>query len=207
MGGWIMRRKAIGFLCCLLMSSTALAGGPALVLTDAGYQVMTVGPNGAVLSPVTPIGSVVDLRTGVTPVPGPTPPDVTSDPIASQVKAWADAVNDPTSRQALKEVYARVGQASAGQPRDKVQAALRQATDGVLGATGGLVKWQGFRQNVSSLIDAEEAKGPVDWPKFCDSVAKGLDGGTALDPALLQLIISLIMQIIQLFLSGGGGGV
>jgi hypothetical protein len=201
-----MKRCLIGFLCFALLASTALAGGPVLVITDAGYQTMTTGPNGAVLSPVTPIGSVIDLRSG-TPGPGPTPPDVATDPIAAKVRDWATEVNDPTSRQALKEVYARVGQASAGQSREKVQAALRSATDSVLGATGGLLKWQQFREKVSGLIDAEEAKGPIDWPKFCDSVAKGLDGGAALDPALLQLIISLIMQIIQLFLNGGGGGV
>lgn len=202
-----MKRSLIGFLCFLVLASTTMAAGSALVLTDAGYQIMTVGPNGAVLSPVTPIGSVVDLRTGVTPVPGPTPPDVTTDPIATQVKAWSAEVGDPTSAQALALVYREVGKASAGQSREKVQAALRQASDSVLAATGGTDRWKNWRSKVGGLIDAEEAKGPVDYPKFCESVAKGLDTGAALDPALLQLIFTLVMQIIQLFLNGGGGGV
>lgn len=190
----------------ILWSAVAFAGPTALVLTDAGYQVMTVGDDGkAVLSPVTPVNQVVDLRTGKTP-PGPTPPpDVTTDPIATQVRQWAAAVNDPTSQQALREVYARIGAASQGQSREKVMQALRQGTDGVLSATGGTEKWKTWRENVSKLIDAEEAKGPIDWPKFCASVSKGLDTGTALDPALLQLIINLILQIVQLFFGGGSG--
>lgn len=194
-------------LCAVLLLASALsAAGPVLVITDAGYQVMTTGPSGAVLSPVTPVGQVMDLRTGAPKPPDTTPPDVGSDPIAKQVQDWANGVNDPTSRQALAEVYKRVGAASAGQSRDKVTAALKSATDSVLGATGGTEKWKGFRGSLSGLIDAEEAKAPINWPVFCASVAKGLDGGTALDPALLQLIIQLIMQIIQLFMGGFGGG-
>jgi hypothetical protein len=200
-----MMRKTLSLLLVLVMSATGFAAGPVLVITDAGYQTMTSGPNGAVLSPLTPIGSVIDMRTGA-PVPPGTPPDVTTDPIAAQVKAWAAEVNDPTSAQALALVYREVGKASAGQSREKVQGALRQASDSVLAATGGTAKWAGWRVKVGGLIDAEEAKGPVDYPKFCESVAKGLDTGAALDPALLQLIFNLVMQIIQLFLNNGGGG-
>lgn len=199
-----MLGRALGLLC-LLWAATVSAAGPVLVLSDAGYQVMTVGEDGkVVLSPVTPITQVVDMRTGK-PGPTPPPPDVTTDPIAKQVRDWAAAVNDPTSQQALREVYSRIGAASQGQSREKVITALRQATDGVLDSTGGRTKWQPFRDNLSKLIDAEEAQGPIDWPKFCASVAKGLETGTALDPALLQLIINLILQIIQLFFGGGTG--
>lgn len=202
-----MMRKSLSLLLVLVMSATGFAAGPVLVITDAGYQTMTSGPTGAVLSPLTPIGSVIDLRSGA-PGPGPVPPDVTTDPIATQVKAWAAEVNDPTSAQALALVYREVGKAAAGQSREKVQGALRQASDSVLAATGGTAKWAVWRTKVGGLIDAEEAKGPVDYPKFCESVAKGLDTGAALDPALLQLIVQLILQIVQLFLGGGGiGGV
>jgi hypothetical protein len=197
-------KTASRVLCALLVLCMAASGaGPVLVITDGGYQIMSVGSDGKAV--LTAVGSVVDMRG--TPGPGPTPPDVTTDPIAVQVKGWSDAVGDPTTRQALAEVYKRVGESSAGQPREKVLAALRQATDGVLGATGGTVKWAPWRDNVSKLIDAEEAKGPIDWVKFCASVSKGLDTGTALDPVLLQLIINLIMQIIQMFFGGGGTGV
>ena len=201
--------KTLRILCSLLVLATSVsAAGPVLVITDAGYQTMTVGPAGASLSPVTPVGSVMDLRTGAPKPPDVTPPDVSTDPIATQVKAWSAEVNDPTSAQALAAVYREVGKASAGQPRDKVMGALRQATDSVLSVTGGTAKWAVWRVKVGGLIDAEEAKGPVDYPKFCASVASGLDTGTALDPALLQLIINLILQIIQLFMGGGGiGGV
>lgn len=198
-----MRARFLGLLV-VLWSAGVLGAGPALVITEKGYSLMTVGADG---NPVlTPVTQVVDLRGGSGPTPGPVPP-VDADPIAVQVKGWSDSVGDPTSRQALAEVYRRVGEASAGQPREKVLSALRQATDGVLNSTGGTVKWAPWRENVSKLIDSEEAKGPVDWPKFCASVAKGLDTGAALDPALLTLIVNLILQIIQLFFGGGGSGV
>lgn len=195
--------KHICLMFCVLWAATAIAAGPVLVVTDGGYQFMTVGVDGKAV--LTPVAQVVDLRTGNVPPPTPTPPDVTTDPIATQVRQWASEINDPTSQQALREVYSRVGAASSGQSREKVIAALRQATDSVLDSTGGRVKWQPWRDKVSQLIDAEEAKGPIDWPKFCASVAKGLEGGAALDPALLQLIINLILQIVQLFFGGGSG--
>lgn len=203
--------RTIICLAVVLWTAVAGAGPTALVLTDAGYQVMTVGDDGkAVLSPVTPVNQVVDLRTGKTP-PGPVPPpDVTTDPIATQVRQWAAEVNDPTSAQALAIVYREVGKVSAGQSRDKVMGALRQATDSVLTSTGGTDRWKPWRGKVSALIDSEEAKGAVNYPKLCDSVANGLEASApspALDPALLQLIVSLILQIIQIFFGGGGTGV
>lgn len=198
-----MTRSLIAMVMVALMASVAVGAAPGLLVTPDGYYAVTLGADG---KPVTEKITNVMVLGSVPPVV--TPPDAGTDPIAAKVREWAVAVGDPTSQAALKEVYARVGPATAGQPREKVVQALRSATDSVLGATGGSERWKPFRDNVSKLIDAEEAKGPVDWPKFCASVAKGLESGTALDPALLQLIINLILQIVQLFLGGGGiGGV
>lgn len=194
-------RTIVAILVVLSLASAVSAGGAVLVINaDGSQQVMVDGPGGK--SVLFDVVQTIDKRGGT---PGPTPPPDTSDPIATQIDGWADEVNDPTSRQALAEVYKRIGVASAGQSREKVMAALRQATDSVLTSTGGGSKWQGWRDKVSKLIDSEEAKGPIDWQKFCASVGKGLDTGTALDPALLQLIINLILQIIQLFFGGGTG--
>ena len=119
-------KTASRVLCALLVLCMAASGaGPVLVITDGGYQIMSVGSDGKAV--LTAVGSVVDMRG--TPGPGPTPPDVTTDPIASQVKGWSDAVGDPTTRQALAEVYKRVGESSAGQPREKVLAALRDQAE------------------------------------------------------------------------------
>lgn len=193
-----------------LMSLSAHGAGPTLVITDAGYQIMSVGADGkAVLQDV---GQVVDLRGNAPgPVPGPTPPPPgETDPIASKVSGWAKDVGDPTGAHSLATVYEAIGKSSQGQSREKVLGALRQATDAVLSATQSAEKWKPWRDKVSALIDAEEAKGPIDWPKFCASVSKGLKDAApamALDPALLTLIINLIMQIIQMFFGGGGTGV
>ena len=197
-------------LCAvLLLSMSVLAAGPTLVITDSGYQVMSVGAGGkAVLQDV---GQVVDLR-GNAPGPGPTPPPDTADPIAAQVKGWASEVGDPTGAQALAIAYREVGKVAAGQSRENVMTALRMASDAVLSKTGSAEKWKPWRTKVSGLIDAEEAKGPVNWATFCESVAKGLEASApspALDPVMIKLIIDAILQIIALIfnLTGGGGGV
>lgn len=198
--------RTIATVCiAILVLCAAVAAGPVLVINqDGSYQVMVDGPGGkSVLHDVT---QVVDKRGG-TPPPPDNPPD-TSDPIATQVKAWSKEVGDPTTAQALTIVYREVGKVAAGQSRDKVMAALRQATDSALNATGGTEKWKGWRAKVSALIDSEEAKGPVDYAKFCNSVANGLEASApaaALDPALLTLIINAILQIIQLIFGLGGG--
>lgn len=205
----MLRRLTV--LCVLLaLCSGAVAAGPTLVITDRGYQVMALGADGkAVLQDV---GQVVDLRGSPGPSPGPGPLPPVSDPIALQVSGWAKDVGDPTSAQALVIAYREVGKVSAGQSRDKVVQALRMATDSVLTSTGGAEKWKPWRGKVSALIDAEEAKGPISWPTLCESIAKGLEASApapALDPALLQLIVNAVLQIIQLIfnLTGGGGGI
>jgi hypothetical protein len=71
-----MNRSLVRFasgILSLLLATCAVASGPALVITDSGYQLMTIGADGkAVLQD---IAKVVDLR--VTPgpdVPGPDDP-------------------------------------------------------------------------------------------------------------------------------------
>jgi hypothetical protein len=197
-----MRTMATVLLATLCLCVAAAAAGPVLVITDGGYQVMSVGADGK--ATLQPVGQVVDMR-GTPPGP-PVTPD-TSDPIASQVKGWAAEIADPTSAQALTIVYREVAKMAPGQPRDKVMQALRQASDSVLTQTGGTEKWKGWRAKVSGLIDAQEAA--VDYAKLCNSIANGLESSAPaamLDPALLTLIIQAIIQIITLIFGLGGGG-
>lgn len=209
------RLAVFGIASAILMTSLSAQGaGPTgLMITDDGYYSVTVDANGKPGNPVK-ITSVMDLRTNPNnpPPTDPVPPPDSSDPIAAKVSEWAKAVNDPTSAQALAVAYREVGKVSAGQPRDKVMTALRMASDSVLSSTNGTEKWKPWRSNVSGLIDAEEAKGPIDWPKFCGSVAKGLEASSpsrALTPELLETIIRLVLEIIKTIfnLTGGGGGV
>lgn len=202
-------RTTLTLLLALVMSATTFAAGPGLIITDSGYTVVTVGADGKPVQNA--VTQVMDLRSGGNPQPGPQPP-VTGDAIADQVAAWAKDVGDPTSAQALVIVYREVGKIASGQPRDKVLQALRQGSDTVLSTTGGTEKWRGWRGKVSALIDAEEAKGTVDYSKLCNSIATGLERSApsaALDPALLTLIINAILQILQIIFGniGGGGGV
>lgn len=204
-----MRHGMKLLLCCAVMFSTvsaAMGAGAVLVInTDGTYQVMVDGTAGkSVLLDVT---HVVDKRGGNPPPP---PPPPVGDTISDQVRAWSAAVNDPATAQGLALVYGTVGKNAAGQPRDKVTAALKQATDDWLSARQATEQWKGWRANVSKLIDAEEAKGPIDWPKFCASVQAGLSQSApqeaAIPPELMALLIKLIEFAIKFFLSGGIGG-
>lgn len=198
----------LSFGCAVLLAlcpSIADAGGPVVVITDKGYQVMTVGADGnAVLAPA----QVVDLR-GTSPTPTP-PPTGTLSPTATRVKDLAAAVNDPEGAQALAVVYREVGRAAAGgkMTREQVMTALRMASDDVLNATKTSAKWAAWRASVSTMITESEVAGPVDYSAFCVEVAKGLEASSpqgALTPELLQLIIELVLKIISLFTGGGGG--
>lgn len=204
----LLRHAVAALLVFSLTVQSVVAGGAVLVINqDGSYQVMVDGPGGK--SVLVDVGQVVDKRGSTPPGGGGGTPPGTTDPIADQIKAWSVAVGDPTSAQALAIVYRKVGEQAQGKSRAQIQGALKAASDEVLAVTKGTEKWKGWRQNVSGLIDAEEAKGAIDWSKFCSSVAIGLEksaGNTALDPILIETIIRLVLQIIQLFLNGGLGG-
>lgn len=185
-----------------------------LVLTDAGYQVMTTGPNGATLTPVARIDRVIDDRTGSPPLPGPGPgpvPPADLSPTATKVKQLAEAVGDAEGAQALTIVYREVGN-EQGLNSDQVKAALRMASDEVLGDSGTKTKakWTGFRSEVSKMFTDIEARGGTsdDYRALCLDIANGLEASSpagVLTPELLQLIIELVLRIIALFTGGGGG--
>lgn len=203
------RFAAVAVVSALVMTSMSAHGAQptGLVITDQGYFFVTANSDGTLVQ--TKVTQVMDLRTGSNPTPIPTPPDV-SDPIAKQVKGWAAEIGDPTSAQALAIAYREVGKVSAGQSRENVMTALRMASDSVLQSTSGTEKWKPWRTKVSGLIDAEEAKGPIDWQKFCESVAAGLEASApspALDAALIKLIVDAVLQIIKLIFNLTGGGV
>lgn len=190
----------------LVMLATPLLASPTLVVSKAGYYLMEDSASGPVL---TKVPNVINL--GVAPPTtgggGDVPPQ--ADAITLKAKGWAVEAADPTGAQALVIVYKEVAKNAPGQDRNKVFQALRQASDSVLQATNSLDKWKTFRTNVSNLIDQQEAAGNNDYQAILNSVAAGLEQSSpagALDPALLQMIIQLVLQIIQLFFGGGLGG-
>lgn len=221
-------KRAIFGLLLLAMSIPAHAGGT-LVLTDAGYQMMTAEPGQpAVLSPVTPVDRVVDLRTGApapNPPPGgnptPTPDDPTS--LTVKVSGWAKEAGDPNGAAVLSQSYKLIGQqiASGAIPPDaaSVDKALSQFLDQALGmVAGSKEKWSGsgkFRDKVAQELAMRViAKGgaltPTEYKAFFDQVSDGLSASNAeyaLPVWIQQIIAALLPILLQLItnLFGGAG--
>lgn len=221
-------KRAMFAMLVVAFCMPALAGGT-LVLTDAGYQTMTAEPGQpAVLSPVTPVDRVVDLRTGApapNPPPGgdptPTPDDPTS--LTVKVTGWAKEVNDPNGAAVLAQSYKLIGQqiASGAIPSDaaSVDKSLSQFLDQALGmVAGSKEKWSGpgkFRSKVADeLASRVIAKGgtltPTEYKAFFDEVSDGLtasNAGYALPFWLQQIITALLPILLQLItqLFGGAG--
>jgi hypothetical protein len=206
----------------LLFAAAVLLGGfsgslaaepPALVVTSSGFYFIVTDDAGVpVLVKVTKVITVGD--TGGIPLP-PDTPDVPPQPpaVTTQVRAWAAEVNHPVGAQALGLVYSTI----ADSLRDgKIEAgdafpAVKKATEQVLPMAGGVERWVDFRAKLGELITLKLQKGELqhskDYERFLREVAAGLNGSAAeapaLDPAVIQKIIQLILLILQIF--GGGG--
>ena len=216
-----MKRSIVSAFLLLALCTQAMAGGT-LVLTHAGYQVMTVGPNGAVLSPVTPVDQVVDLRTGAPPPTTPPGTDPPSNPssLTTKVEQWARAVNDPNGAAVLSQSYRLIGEQiqSGAIPADtaSVDKALSQFLDSTLGMLpGSKEKWAGFRGKVAQELAARViASGgdltAAEYAAFFNEVHGGLAAShsdTALPVWLAQIIAALLPILLQLItdLFGGAG--
>lgn len=81
------KRYLIAALSLALLTQPALSDGT-LVLTDAGYQIMTISQNGATLTPVVPLDDVLDKRTNA-----PKPPAGDDDTNPTPTGRVAEVVN------------------------------------------------------------------------------------------------------------------
>jgi len=214
-----MALKCLVSALLLLSTAIATAGGPALVITDKGYELMTVGADGRVKTEL--VTQVVDLRTGATPVPPPgdTPPP-TERPVAQKVAGFARSVNDPNGAAVLAEAVQLLIDADLpASAYTESPSALGMAFGTTLSryetlpqGQGARTRWQPFRDNLSTLINDMRSRGELvtkeQWATFLKDTKAGLSAGHAaavLPTEILQLIRELlpfIMEIIRLFRGG-----
>ena len=203
----------------ILLAAAALLGvgsvsqaaePPALLVTKAGfYYVVTDDAGVPVLVKVTKVITVGD--TGGNPLPPDTPPQPPA--VTTQVKAWAAEVNHPVGAQALAVVYSTVADSLKEGKLDPGDAfpAVKKATEQVLPLAGGAERWTGFRTKLGDLITLKLQNGELqhskDYERFLREVAAGLNDSAsqspALDPAVIQKIIQLILLVLQIFAGGG----
>jgi hypothetical protein len=207
----------------VFFATAALLGGfglpiqaaepPALLITKAGFFYIVTDDAGVpVLVKVTKVISIGD--TGGIPVP-PDTPDVPPQPpaVTVQVQAWAAEVNHPVGAQALGLVYSTVADSLRDGKIDPADSfpAVKKATEQVLPLAGGAERWAGFRAKLGDLITLKLQKGELqhakDYERFLREVAAGLNSSAAeapaLDPAVIQKIIQLILLILNIFAGGG----
>lgn len=200
----------------LLLSGVLFGAGPTLVITDKGYQLMSVGADGKAV--LTDVGQVVDLRGNAPgPAPGPTPPPAST--TATKVRELAEAVNDPGGAAILAAVVKALKEAKLPPSAyESNPSALGMAFSSALveyekSSPGARTRWQPFRDGLSSLINEQRAKGKlstwVEWEQFLTDTQGGLESAGAqallLEDILriITTILPIILEIIRLF----GGGV
>lgn len=212
----------ISVAVCVLLSSSfsssfLSAAGPALVITDKGYEVMTVGADGRVKTEL--VTQVVDLRSGANPVPPvASPPPVSESPVAQKVAGFAQQVGDPAGAAVLAEAVRLLIEADLP-PSAYTESpnALGMAFSTVLvqyerKSPGARTAWQPFRDSLAGLINELRSRGELStkeqWKKFLQDTQAGLSAAHAeavLPTEILQLIRELlpfIMEIIKLFRGG-----
>lgn len=205
-------------IAAMLVCSLANAGGPALVITDKGYSIMTAGADGTPV--VTPITQVVDLRGGTTPVPIPpvdTPPPVNT--TATRVKELAKKIGDPLGSEVLAGALKMLAENGGIRPADLE--GNRNIFNSVFGITlvtlekespGARQRWQPFRDEFAGLLNELRSKGELgtqaQCDKFLDDTQQGLasaGGNTLLPTEILQLIRDLLPLILELIRTFRGG--
>jgi hypothetical protein len=189
-------------LFAIAFPAMALSTEPAVVITDAGYFVLTQSGDG------TPIlvraSSVADLRTAAPPNPPnppnpPTPPEPPKSPDeALSVKAdeWAKGENDKAGAGIIATIYQQVGEAVQ---RGEVQP--DNAANLTKSAAESLVKgWETFRTRVGSEAAERIATGgPMDAPKmstFLIAIAQGVERSA--DKVTLEKAVEITAKVNEL---------
>lgn len=188
--------KIISFLllalhCSVAFSQSYQKSDSPLTITPSGYYLTIVDASGT--PQYTRIETVIDL-TGAE-KPGPGDPDVPDEPavdmeLVAKVKAWAIAVNDPQSAQAIAAVYSHIRGALADGTltAESVWSPLKQATDSGLGVIKEGKDWSGFREQITGEFTDAKQRGKLSDAKAIGrmllSVQHGAelaaDGSTAL---------------------------
>lgn len=160
-----MRRAITVAILLLAFCLPAFAGGT-LVLTDAGYQTMTAEPGQpAVLSPVTPVDHVMDLRTGA---PAPNPPPGGDDPppntstFTQNVSTWAGTVNDPNGVAVMNLAYTTI--------RDNIQRGVIPADP----ASVDKALTEALNRSLDMMDVADPQQRRTKWAEFRGKVAEEL---------------------------------
>lgn len=192
----------------------AQAEPPALLITQSGHYFVVLDSDGE--PTLVKITQVIDMTGGGGPVPpdDPTPPKPPT--VTVQVAELTKSVNHPVGAQALSLTYGTIADSlrDGKLSYENTLPALKQASDTVLTAVKAGDKWVGWRASVGDILTAKMQSGDVtnarELEKFLREVKAGLDSaaGTeaALDPATLQLIITLILQVIERLFGGAGVG-
>lgn len=210
-----------GLLVAASLFSTAVAAGPGLVITDRGYEVLTIGADGRIVS--TPVVDVIDLRTGTTPSPdgGGGTGDELTNRIAAVTKAeiaTADhamvlamtlntinkyITNDANVETALNSALSLVGVSIGKTQVDKWYAALKAVSGftltkaGLTAALAGVLKSHDLDPGIiKTVVDA--AYEGFEKGESVEEVIAGLR--TAYPDAAFDFtqIIQLIMAVLKL---------
>lgn len=182
-------------LILAFLAGITIAEQPVLVITPGGFFYLQTGTDGVPVG--VPVAKIVDLRGG-TPEPNPDQPRPPDNALTTEIRDLAKAVGDGAGAQALALVYTQASEAVADgivQP-DSVMDAIRKASDNALGLTGSAIKWDPFRNRLSSIATERLQRGELSTPKqmseFLKCIALGLelaaDGSNALE-------FSVIIQV------------
>lgn len=190
------------------LPSLAFAAPPSVVITDAGYFVLTADADG---SPRTERAlSVVDLRSpAVTPAPAPQPPAPEPAPapvppakpqeppakpspdegLSQKAQAWAAEENDPAGAAAIATIYRQVGEAvQRGEVSPDEAAGVTRAA-----AVSTLSGWETFRSRVGAeAAERIATAGPMSASKMADfllAIAHGIARGAP--PLTLQRAVEI----------------
>lgn len=220
MKGFLAFCVSLAFLAFL---ADPVDAGSTVLLTDAGYFLVTTDSAGV---PQTPVKvQVVDVRDGATPAPNPTPTPPAATPIAKRSTDAAIKVNDPNGAMILAGVYRwLIDQDLSPDKFAGDSSMLKMASDTALakyekesGRAGAAAAWKTYRSEVTAILGEQKSQGLLetqqDYDRILTQLADGLDNSHpgALTPievkAWLDLILPLLFELLRLFGGVGGGGI
>lgn len=177
--------QIVSFLVLVLHCSLAGAqsyskSDSPLTITPSGYYLTTVDASG--VPQYTKIETIIDLSGTSQPDPyEPDEPAVDMELVA-KVKAWAIAVDDPQSSQAIAAVYSHIRGALADNTLtpDSVWSPLKQATDSGLGVIKEGKDWSGFRERITEVFTDAKQRGKLSDAKSIGSVLLSVQHGAEL---------------------------
>lgn len=181
-----MLNKTVSFLllvlhCSLVHAQSYQQSDSPLTITPAGYYLTVIDDSG--VPQYTKIETIIDLTGGEQPGPDPDEPDepAVDLELVAKTKAWALAVDDPQSAQAIAAVYAHIrGALSDGTLTVKtVNSPLKQATDGALAVINSGRDWAPFREKLTAEFTEASQRGnlgtTVQFSRTLHSVQHGIE--------------------------------